>query len=72
MSEPEIKKEEGSAGFCEPPAAQREKTLGVLLRHAREREGLSQHNLAEIIRLRLFHIHALEEEAWERLPDPVF
>jgi cytoskeleton protein RodZ len=72
MPEIEKKKEEESAGFCAQPVGQQKKALGALLRQAREREGLSQPDLAEIIRLRLFYINALEEEAWDRLPAPVF
>jgi cytoskeleton protein RodZ len=72
MPEIEEKKEEEAVGFIDPPTVQRNPTLGVLLRLAREREGLSRQNLAEIIRLRLFYIQALEEEAWDRLPAPVY
>jgi cytoskeleton protein RodZ len=46
--------------------------LGALLRSAREQMGLNQQNLAEIIRLRRLYINALEEEAWDQLPAPVF
>lgn len=47
-------------------------TLGSFLRHERERMNLSQEEVAQKIRLRRFIVEALENDAWERLPPPVF
>ena len=72
MSEIEKKNGEESADSSDRSIIKQKGDLGALLRHARERRGLSQQDLAERIRLRLFYIYALEEEAWDRLPAPVF
>jgi cytoskeleton protein RodZ len=54
--------------------AEREETirLGPFLRYERERMNLSQDEIAQKIRLRRFIVEAIENEAWERLPPPVF
>ncbi len=46
--------------------------LGVLFKEERERQGLGREKISEVTRLRLFIIKALENEEWERLPQPVF
>lgn len=46
--------------------------LGPFLRHEREKMNLSQEEIAQKIRLRRFIVDAIENEAWERLPPPVF
>jgi len=72
MSEIEKKNGEEPADSSDYSIIKQKGDLGALLRQARERRGFSQQDLAEIIRLRLFYINALEEEAWDRLPAPVF
>ena len=54
--------------------AEREETtrLGPFLKHEREKMNLSQDEIAQKIRLRRFIVEAIENEAWERLPPPVF
>jgi cytoskeleton protein RodZ len=46
--------------------------LGSFLREQRERMNLSHDQIVQKIRLRRTLIEALENEAWERLPPPVF
>lgn len=46
--------------------------LGVFLRTEREKMKLSQDQIAQKMRLRRFVIEAIENEAWDRLPPPVF
>jgi cytoskeleton protein RodZ len=46
--------------------------LGDFLRREREKRGLSHEQIAELTRLRRHMVAALEEEAWDRLPQPVF
>jgi cytoskeletal protein RodZ len=47
-------------------------TLGSFLRDEREKMNLSQDEIAQKIRLRRFIVEAIESDAWERLPPPVF
>jgi cytoskeleton protein RodZ len=55
-------------------AAGREESirLGAFLRTEREKMKLSQDQIAQKMRLRRFVIEAIENEAWDRLPPPVF
>jgi cytoskeleton protein RodZ len=46
--------------------------LGSFLREQREKINLSHDQIAQKIRLRRTIIEAIESEAWERLPPPVF
>lgn len=46
--------------------------LGAFLRTRREKMQLSQEQIAQKIHLRRFVIDAIENEAWDRLPPPVF
>ena len=46
--------------------------LGAFLRAEREKMKLSQEEIAQKMRLRRFVIDAIENEAWDRLPPPVF
>lgn len=54
--------------------AEREEKIGLgpFLKHEREKMNLSQDEIAQKIRLRRFIVEAIENEAWERLPPPVF
>jgi len=52
-----------------PQAPQR---VGTLLRMERERLGLSQAQITERTRMRTPVIEAIEKEAWDSLPPPVF
>jgi len=47
-------------------------TVGAYLREGRERKALSILQIAEITRLRPHMVEAIENEAWDRLPPPVF
>jgi cytoskeleton protein RodZ len=57
------KKGEGSPG---------EAGIGTLLRNQREQKGIDYARIYEITRLRPSILEALENEAWDRLPSPVF
>jgi len=46
--------------------------LGAFLRLEREKRGLSHEQIAELTRLRRHMVAALEEEAWDKLHQPVF
>jgi len=46
--------------------------LGELLRKTREEKGLSLAQVEEAIRIRSAYLQALEDEAYERLPAPVY
>jgi cytoskeleton protein RodZ len=48
------------------------KNLGAFLRTEREKMNLSQDQIAQKMHLRRFVIEAIENEAWDRLPPPVF
>jgi cytoskeleton protein RodZ len=59
----------------EPQTAVEEKEaakLGSLLRERREKMNLSHDQIGQKIRLRRAIIQAMESEAWEQLPPPVF
>jgi cytoskeletal protein RodZ len=47
-------------------------SIGPLLKEERQKRGLSHTKISEITRLRPHIIEALENEAWDRLPSPVF
>lgn len=49
-----------------------EESLGVVLRIQREKAGISLEQIAEIIRVRLSVLEALENEEWDRLPPAGF
>ena len=51
---------------------QEELNIGDLLRTEREKRGISQSRLAEIIKVREHVIDALEKEEWDKLPARVF
>ena len=46
--------------------------LGELLRKTREEKGLSLAQVEEATRIRSAYLQALEDEAYERLPAPVY
>lgn len=46
--------------------------VGSRLRNERERQGLTCEDVAEATKLRRHFVEALEREAWEELPPPVF
>ena len=46
--------------------------VGVLLKNEREKKGLSQEQIVDVIRLRKHYVEALESEDWDMLPPPVF
>jgi len=46
--------------------------IGTLFRKEREKKGLSHAEVSEMTRLRPYVLAALEDEAWEQLPAPVF
>jgi cytoskeleton protein RodZ len=46
--------------------------LGRFLKRERENKGLTIEHLAKVTRLRINYIEALENEAWDSLPDQVF
>jgi cytoskeleton protein RodZ len=54
------------------PAASQNTGIGELLRGERERRGLSHSQISRRTRLRKTFIEALENEDWDRLPQPVF
>ncbi|MGD2125738.1 MAG: DUF4115 domain-containing protein [Desulfobacteraceae bacterium] len=60
---------ERATGETGPPKVQ---ALGPFLKSEREKKGLSIQQVAEITRLRRHIIDALEKEAWDSLPPPVF
>jgi cytoskeleton protein RodZ len=47
-------------------------SVGTLLRMERERLGLSQAQITEMTRMRTPVVEAIEKEAWDSLPPPVF
>ena len=46
--------------------------IGALLKNEREKKGLSQEQIVDVIRLRKHYVEALESEDWDMLPPPVF
>jgi cytoskeleton protein RodZ len=51
---------------------QRVSGIGALLKNEREKKGLSQEQIVDVIRLRKHYVEALESEDWDMLPAPVF
>jgi len=51
---------------------QRVSGIGALLKNEREKKGLSQEQIVDVIRLRKHYVEALESENWDMLPPPVF
>ncbi|UCE63202.1 MAG: helix-turn-helix domain-containing protein [Nitrospirota bacterium] len=47
-------------------------SVGPLLKHARETQGLSLDQVASVTRIQLKYLQALEEEQFSALPEPVF
>ena len=47
-------------------------SVGPLLKHARETQGLSLDQVASVTRIQLKYLKALEEEQFSALPEPVF
>lgn len=45
---------------------------GSLLKHEREKKGLSLDQLSQITRLRKHYLEALEDENWDNVPSPVY
>ena len=70
IDDKESQAREGAAGEATPPSETQ--GLGVFLRREREKRGLSHEQIAEMTRLRRHMVVALEEEAWDELPPPVF
>jgi len=66
----EIQTAEGLTPQQEAPQAPQ--SVGALLKRERERLGLSRERIAETIRIRTQVVQAIENEAWDSLPPPVF
>lgn len=47
-------------------------TAGSLLRHAREAAGMHVSTLAEMLKVPVVKLHALETNDWQKLPDAIF
>jgi cytoskeleton protein RodZ len=74
MAELDDKKTQAQEGAPEEvaPTEPQIQGLGDFLRREREKRGLSHEQIAELTRLRRHMVAALEEEAWDKLPQPVF
>ena len=74
--EKQLSKDSGSSGpdsnLQNEESAQPFISIGALLKEERLKRGLSHTKVSEITRLRPYVIEALENEAWDRLPSPVF
>ena len=66
----EIQATEGEIPQQEAPQASR--SVGALLKTERERLGLSREHITERTRMRTRVVEAIENEAWDSLPPPVF
>ena len=66
----EIQAKEGES--LQQEALQAPQSVGALLKRERERLGLSREWIAETIRIRTQLVQAIENEAWNSLPPPVF
>jgi len=66
----EIQGTEG--GIPQQEAPQAPQSVGALLMTAREGLGLSRERITEITRMRTPVVEAIENEAWDSLPPPVF
>jgi len=56
----------------ENPQQQAPQSVGTMLRMERERLGLSRAQITEMTRMRTPIVEAIENEAWDSLPPPVF
>jgi cytoskeleton protein RodZ len=72
MAEIDDKESQAQEGAPEEVTLSKTQGLGAFLRRERERRGLSHEQIAEMTRLRRHMVAALEEEAWDELPPPVF
>ncbi|MFZ7112083.1 MAG: helix-turn-helix domain-containing protein [Desulfatiglandales bacterium] len=72
MSDTELQKGQPGKGEEREPGNREARGLGYFFRHERERQGLDPEQIAEVTRLRRHIIEALETEAWDNLPPPVF
>jgi cytoskeleton protein RodZ len=66
----EIRATEGEIPKQEAPQAPQ--SVGALLKAERERLGLSREHITEMTRMRTPVLEAIENEAWDSLPPPVF
>jgi cytoskeleton protein RodZ len=66
----EIRATEGEIPKQEAPQAPQ--SVGALLKAERERLGLSREHITEMTRMRTPVVEAIENEAWDSLPPPVF
>ena len=66
----EIQAKEGESPQQEAPQAPQ--SVGALLKTERERLGLSREQITEMTRMRTQVVEAIENEAWDSLPPPVF
>jgi cytoskeleton protein RodZ len=71
IDDKETQTQEGAPEEVTPTKTQNQ-GLGDLLRREREKRGLSHEQIAELTKLRRHMVAALEEEAWDKLPQPVF
>jgi cytoskeleton protein RodZ len=72
MPETDHKETQAQESAPEQVTAPKPGGLGVFLRREREKRGLSHEQIAEMTRLRRHMVVALEDEAWDVLPPPVF
>lgn len=72
MSESEVQEKQAEEAKNGETGRMEMSGLGVLFKEERERQGLDRKQVADVTRLRRFIIEALENEDWERLPQPVF
>jgi cytoskeleton protein RodZ len=68
----EIRTVEGEMPPQNAPQPQAPQSVGVLLKTERERLGLSLEHITEKTRMRPQVLEAIEHEAWDSLPPPVF
>ena len=68
--EKEVQAAEGEMPQQEAPQAPQ--SVGALLKTERERLGLSRERITEMTRMRTPVVEAIENEAWDSLPPPVF
>ncbi|MBN2123874.1 MAG: DUF4115 domain-containing protein [Deltaproteobacteria bacterium] len=72
MLESEKSEEHGKAASGIDGGMPKASGVGTLLRNEREKRGWSLKEVAEVTRLRVHVIEALENEDWKSLPPPVF
>ncbi len=68
----ETEQKEIEATQGENPQQQASQSVGTMLRMERERLGLSRAQITEMTRMRTSVVEAIENEAWDSLPPPVF